>query len=113
MSKVKMGKKNATNAPAAWLHGDATRTMKGEVERALAAYMIDEGIVPCKGHRTLIKFQDLLPYTKLFHQRWKDLSPDTLNTVRQKCMKQLCQHMHNIKADYEYCADAVEEVRLT
>ena len=53
---IKMPKKNATNAVPAWVHTDATRTMKSEVDQALAAYMIDKGIVPCKGHRTLIKF---------------------------------------------------------
>ena len=105
-------KKGASEAPS-WVHGNATRTMKTEVVHALAAYCIDDKVIPSKHLEKKLFFKDLLPYVKLEHPRWIDLELDMINTSKQKCMKQLIQHLHNIKNDDEYIESTMEELKRT
>ena len=105
-------KKGASEAPS-WVHGDATRTMKSEVDQALAAYCIDNQVIPTKHLEKKLPFKDLLPYMKLLHPRWIELEVDTMNTGKQKCMKLLCQHLHNIKYDDEYIESTMKELKRT
>ena len=86
-----------------------SHSMKIDLEKGLAHYAVQKGLIFDSRPWRQITLQDLLPSLQLQHDRWKPIDPKTLNSGTQTGTRILTKYLSKLRYDKSKMPDLIDE----